>query len=93
MHVSYHLTICIKDNKSGPRNLIKSKVMFNVIKVKYNTIERFMLKFSSNTTKPALIAMGHISMTLNNELIQSAEQKAATTIRPNMSNKKIQIIQ
>lgn len=43
--------------------------VFNVIKVKYNTIERFMLKFSSNTTKPALIAMGHISMTLNNELI------------------------
>ena len=45
--------------------------MFNVIKVKYSTIERFMLKFSSNNTikPPALIAMGHMSMTLNNEII------------------------
>ena len=71
MHVSYQLTICIKDNKLGPSNLLKSKVMFNVIKIKYSTIERFMLKFSSNNTikPPALIAMGHMSMTLNNEII------------------------
>lgn len=45
------------------------------MKLKYSTTQRCMLMFpSNNTIKPALF----ISMTLNNELIQSTEQRAVT---------------
>lgn len=46
--VVYYLIIRIKDYKVGIRNLFKIKVIFNVIKLKYIIIQRFMLKFLLN---------------------------------------------
>lgn len=59
------------------------------MKLKYSTTQRCMLMFpSNNTIKPALAALGFISMTLNNELIQSTEQRAVTTIKLGKSDEK-----